>query len=206
MDASPWSPPAESAPVPEVDDDDVVPFLDIWVRPGATMRFLLRTNPARGVLGIALLHGVVSMNSDGLGIGPELLMRGLLGPVVGVLMVVLSGLLMMGIGSMFDGRGSFVDCMSAIAWGGLPSTMARFAALGLVWFAPWLGEAGVWALVATVPVLVIGWSWSFLWQVVTVAEAHRFGWFEAAVTVSVPWLGMLGCFGMLMVAAFSMAA
>ncbi|MCB9674643.1 MAG: YIP1 family protein [Alphaproteobacteria bacterium] len=187
MDASPWAPPVEEPEPEPVDDDDCQPLLDIFFRPAPTMRWLLRHRRTQGALGIALVNGfLVADRDDG---SMQLLVAMVVGPVVGVCALVVNGLVVSLVGRLFDGRGDLADCMVALAWGGMPTVLSRGILLGagvLAYTGAFDTEALVAVGLAAAFVGVAGWIWGAVWQVVTVAEAHRFGWFESTVTVATP--------------------
>lgn len=191
MEPSPWTAPKTSVASELVDDDDVVPWIDIWWRPGATMRFFLRKRIAPFVLPIAMVHGVLRWDFGGQLSGPAQWIANLvLGPFSGLLALALIAAWVRGVGALLEGRGSYSEVATAVAWGRLPMTLVGMIVFGAVLVIPSGDYDGV-VEIALAGVALAGVLWGLVWQTITVAEAHRFGYFQAFVVVwSLPVLAM----------------
>ena len=188
MSFTPWQAPAEATPSAKpVDEDDVVPLLDIWYRPAATARFLVARHPGHLVLPLAIVTGVVQLQIDSL--DPLVLLIGLvLSAIYGVFALVLHAGASTLLGRMFGGTGRFVECATALAWGSLP--FAALKALGLIGLVmmqtmpDWLPVIGLVVLAIGALAQLVG----VIWETITLAEAHRFGYLESFATVIGPRL------------------
>ncbi len=194
--ASPWSPPSlESGPPPErrpADDDDVLPLLDILYRPAPTMRYLLR-HPSRLLPGLGLMILVRAWLNLELAGAVEmpgvLLLSFAVAPIFMAVGLAISTFVVWGIGRLFGGQGAFLEVAAALLWGAVPYIGFEALQFGAnVMPATFWAGVPTWIPIAFVGVGLVFWVWSFAWQVVTVAEAHRFGWFESFVSLTAPAL------------------
>lgn len=105
------------------------PWLSIWTRPRATIRYLVAAQPTRYVLLLALISGLYQnlngMNEQYLAQGFEtwhLVVIAVLGaPITGWLGLYLSAAVLRWTGSWLDGRANVVSLRCAVAWAGIPA-------------------------------------------------------------------------------------
>lgn len=183
---------------PPEDDDDVVPVLDIWFRPRATIRWLIRERPGHRVFLISTLLGVVHMSDLPVIDSPAKAVSVLFAVVVlnGWLATLVTAAVLTGFGRLMDGTGNYFEVLTAYCWGSAPSTLllGGFAlflfdldALDPTLF---MAIAGLYVAVAALITL-----WNLAWQSIAMAEAHRFGLLQGFTTVFVPrllwWTGIL---------------
>ncbi len=160
--------------------------MDIWYRPGPTMRFLLRQRGMGYLPLVLLIEGFALMEFNSPSAVVNMFLALITGPPFQLLGFVFCGVVVFLLGRMFDGEGSVVECVMALAWGALPTAGVRLGVgVVTVLLAGTVDEAILG--LCLMPVSFMGWMWGLAWQVATVAAAHRFGWFESTVAVVVPW-------------------
>lgn len=193
---------------PAPDDDDLAatepaqlprhPWFSMWVRPRATIRAILDTNPTYGVIVLASLSGVIDIlnraarRSAGDKIEFETILLGAitLGPLAGIAGVYIGGWLLRLTGGWLGGKGDARSLRAAIAWGGVPTLWA-----GLLWI-PQLALIGeemfteqmprtsenpplLAFLLSTALVELVVAIWGFVVGLKAVGEAHRFSAWRA---------------------------
>ncbi len=172
------------------------PWLTMWIRPRATTREILDTDPTRLVIALAMLGGVLNAldRASIKSLGDELSVPMIfaiaipVGMIAGVIALYLGGALIRWTGSRRGGQASAAQVRAALAWGHVPVYWA-----GLLWL-PYLGffgeeiflsempsvEARPWMLLVLVNLAVVEMGlgvWGLVTLVLAVAEAHRFsGW------------------------------
>lgn len=179
------------------------PFLTIWVRPRATMRAIVDTNPSFRVLPIAMAGGVLEaiQFESFLGAGEQfsvsaiLVIAVVLGPLIGVALLYLGAWLVELSCRLFKGQADSREVRSALAWSSVPILatiplwILRIALLGRELFT--IAKPSLFAnpmlayvVIATfVPELVL----SVWWMVVTVkalGEVQRFSAWRASTRCS----------------------
>ncbi len=178
------------------------PLLTIWVRPRATLRHILNTDPRRGVLLLAMLQGVgqafaqaaLTDMGDKFSTGQIVAICLIAGPFIGLTSLYISGALLRWTGSWLGGRGTSEDVRAALAWSYVPSICSlillipEYALLGREIFTsetPRLGENPALALVVMGIGIVemILRLWSVVLALKCLGEAHRFSSGKALGTI-----------------------
>ncbi len=109
------------------------PWLSIWLRPRATIRYILANNPSYGYGLIVFAYGVVNMlqsfessksgdKIDSLGV--ILAVSLIIGPPIVLLGVFISGWLLKVTGNWLQGKASQMDLRIVSLWSYLPLTLA----------------------------------------------------------------------------------
>jgi hypothetical protein len=189
--------PATTADAPAINDGPA-PWLSIWIRPRATIRRILDTDPTRYVLILAGLTGVARALTratrrnagDVLSLPAILGFALILGPVGGIFLLYLIAALVASTGKLFGGVGKASEIRTAIAWGGVPALFGsllwipQIALIGDEIFkenTPRLTSSTglVTFLIASAAIELIASLWSFVTIVKCVGEAHRFSAWRA---------------------------
>ena len=113
------------------------PWRSIWLKPRATIRQIVTTDPDRHVLALiaansvigAVLAGVTSALQGQFGLLFLLLLVLVVAPIFAVLMLYLVALLLRWTGRWLGGVASSRDLRAALAWGCVPSLLAGAALL-----------------------------------------------------------------------------
>ena len=174
------------------------PWRSIWLKPRATIRQIVDTNPERNVVALAAAAGVlqtllnaVSENyGDQLGLIPILLFALVLAPIFGVIMLYVVAVLLRWTGRWLGGVGTLRDLRAAIAWGSAPTVMGGVGMLVALLVAghdlfstvqPWLARNPTLMMIAGVGLMVQGVTavWSFFTGIKCVAEVQEFSAWKA---------------------------
>jgi len=189
---SPWSTAPQTAPAPPA--ERLSPWVSIFTKTRATMRQILDENPRRLVHLLAMLGGVAETIGSHIpdmppfftpSLGVLLVVKVILGAIVGLAALYLFGAAVWLTGRMLGGKGTFVDVRAATAWSNVP------AFWGVLLLLPLLAYLGTGALnldpqsllgdpaglILLVPIGIAG-IVLFFWRIVIyckcIGEAHRF--------------------------------
>ena len=174
------------------------PWRSIWLKPRATIRQIVTTNPEHHVVALAAAAGVVQtlLNAvnekygDEFGLLPILLFALVLAPIFGVVMLYVVAVLLRWTGRWLGGVGTLRDLRAAIAWGSAPTVMGGVGMLVALLVAghylfstvqPWLARNPVLMMIAGVGLVVQGVTamWSFFTGLKCVAEVQEFSAWKA---------------------------
>ncbi|HRT05069.1 MAG TPA: YIP1 family protein [Kiritimatiellia bacterium] len=105
------------------------PWFSMWLHPRRTIRQIVATNPDRLVLLLAALGGIVQgfvnaeskSSGDKMSLATVLLISLIVGPLMGVFGLWLSGLLLRWTGGWIGGQADSRRIRSALAWSQVPS-------------------------------------------------------------------------------------
>tara|TARA_R110002096_G_scaffold203718_5_gene389040 strand:+ start:150 stop:836 length:687 start_codon:yes stop_codon:yes gene_type:complete len=200
-DENPYAPP-QTTVTPLSGDDETVeelnPWTAIWLRPKATIRFILATDPGRAVLALAAISGVAQTLDRAVmkSLGDQLEMPIIfaiaffVGPLSGIFGLYISGAFLRWTGSMLKGTAESQDVRAAIAWSSVP----------VVWFLPmWIPQLLLFgkelfttetprmdsdpmlfsALIGIGTVETVIGVWSFVVLLHTLGQAHGFSAWKA---------------------------
>jgi hypothetical protein len=174
------------------------PWASIWIRPRATTRFLLDSDPQRAVVVLGALTGVYHAldRASGRDAGDKIpgfaiaLAVLLVGPLAGVLKVYVSAALLRLAGRWLGGGASAEELRTAVAWGSVPLLVSLVLWVPLLLLfgremfsrdAPRLAAGGPSTIVFFVIVagqLVLG-IWSLILSLKAVGEAQEFSAWRA---------------------------
>jgi hypothetical protein len=104
------------------------PFLTIWLRPRATIRGILDSNPGYLVIPLAMAGGVIQTldraaqrdAGDQMPLAGILILALVLGPISGLIGVYLGGAMLGWAGRKLGGHGASQDVRAALAWSEVP--------------------------------------------------------------------------------------
>jgi hypothetical protein len=122
------------APLADIEQEDMPvgtlnPWFSMWLRPRATIRQIVATDPNRLVIALAMLIGVLEVLNrasnqsmgDRLSLGAILATAVVLGPFLGLIMIHLYAWLVRWTGRMLSGRADLVQIRAALVWGYVPT-------------------------------------------------------------------------------------
>lgn len=176
-------------------------LLEIWLRPRATIRAIVDTNPYRFVWILAAISGIFQWvdnaakreAGDTLGLTAIVVLALVLGPISGILTLHVAGFLFRATGGMFGGRASGEEVRAALAWSSVPDSFLLL--LYIPYIALWGREgfmsaelAGEFTGIQWIVLLLIGvvglplTIWKAFISVMTMAEVHRFAWWKGLLT------------------------
>jgi hypothetical protein len=195
------------------------PWLSMWLRPRATVRQVLDTNPNSQVLLLAALSGIVNMfgNAAARSLGDRVPLVGVIalcvlgGALGGILGLYLGGALLAWMGRTLGGHGQAPEVRTALAWAAVPTIWGGILLVPeLILFQEELFTSAtpridanpileVLLLVLGLIEIVIG-LWTAVVFLKSLGEAHRFSaWrslattFLAGLVIAAPFL----CLGVL---------
>lgn len=191
-------------------DQPLNPWFSIWTKPRATMRQILDTDPNRMIWVLASITGIgqVFQNASGSGytglrsVMIWLAVSVVTGPIVGIVVLLVSAFLFRHTGNWLGGVGDYVSVRSAVAWSYVPGIWAMvllvpfYGILGtdLLSAGSWpAGYAGVVAAVVFAVGTAIG-IWHMVITLKCVGEAHQFSAWRALGTMIVAGLMIAGLF------------
>lgn len=174
------------------------PWKTIWFRPRATIRALVNHDPTQNVDRLAILIGitqVVEQNSAGNGTFQSALVTlaiaAVLGPLLGLLGIRISGAVSGWIGRKLGGTATNDEVRAAFAWSAVPRIAALplqiLFLLTLPFFSATNPAIGL-LLVGLGGVLTILGLWELVLTVATLAEVHRFSIWRAIGTIFLPFV------------------
>ena len=113
------------------------PWIDMWLKPRATMRFILDTDPRRMVIVLAMIGGVARTldraSSQSLGdrfpLAGVLAFAAIFGALSGMIGLYLFGFLVRWTGGWIGGRGTAEGIRAALAW---PNVITAWALLLMI--------------------------------------------------------------------------
>ena len=189
------------------------PWLSIWFRPRATIRYIISTDPTYRVYSLAALGGISKVLDramsrawgDSMAWYWIVLLVLVGGPVAGVFGLYIGGAIFRWVGSKLGGAATSEEVRAAIAWASLPGIA------GLVFIIPYLiflrseaftsetprldaivAQSPAWAILVSllgIYLIVIGVVLS-LWQLVllskTLGEVHGFSAWRGFLTYFIP--------------------
>jgi hypothetical protein len=183
------------------------PWLSMWVRPRATIRQVLDTNPDSQIILLAVLSGIITTfgRAAGRSLGDQLPFPAVivvclaLGSVGGVIGLYVGAAVLAWMGRMLGGRGQARDVRAALAWAAIPTIWGGILLVPeLILFREELFTTETPRLSAT-PLLtalllifgvievVIG-IWSFVVFLKSLGEAHGFSAWRALGTATLSTL------------------
>ncbi len=180
-------------------DLTINPWLGILNQPRRTIRAIVDVDPERHVLLISALMGIVGLLgiNDGTDESANLELMYLLpiaffaGPIVGILLVWLVGVIYQWSARALGGVATYAEMRAAYAWSAVPSLysipIVLLTAVSLSpEVKPTLGD-GIVAIIALSAIcsLVVG-IWSFVILLNTIAEVSRFSRWKAFGTMLLP--------------------
>jgi hypothetical protein len=175
---------------PKVTSSSVRPLLGIWLSPRETIRWLVATDPTRGVVVISWIAGIavfldalLPKVEPKLPVGVAILMAIAAGPLVIFLLVFVEAYLTAGTGRLLGGRAGLLELRAALAWAN----------------APLLGFLVLWAVhgIAAVPrpaMQALGialFLWAGILAVVLVAEVQRFSVGRSLGSIVLAWVAKI---------------
>jgi hypothetical protein len=142
-------------------------WTSIWTEPRATIRYLINTDPSRGVLVLAILGGTAQSLSraiehgmgEQLSIAAILLFAGTIGPAFGVLTLYIGSYVLQWTGRWIGGEGSLTTIRTALGWANVPMVFHLAITLFMI---PVLGQVLFRSEEAKVQLLGAGGSMAFL--------------------------------------------
>lgn len=193
------------------------PLVNIWTKPRRTVRYILENKKFAWVFLFVSLAGISTIldamssaniadkvNTD---IGGIFFFFILLGPLFGLVVWALSGLLYWGIGKVFKGSASFREILKATAWANIPIVLSLllwipdiqvFKLSAFSAFPPPIspGEGGI--IIASSIIEMVLSFWYIIILIKAIAEAHQFSSWKALGTAILPGGVMLIFVAMLM--------
>jgi hypothetical protein len=174
------------------------PWLSIWVRPRATLRYILQTDPTTFVFALCFFGSMVEAldRASGRSLGDHipfpfvLLLCVLSGGVGAVLTLAVGARLLCWAGHSLGGEGTLTDVKAALGWSNVPNLVVLLlwlpllALIGPEMFTtstPRLDANPVLALLPLVTGLlqIMVAMWAFVIYLKCLAEAHRFSAWRA---------------------------
>lgn len=191
------------------------PWLSIWYRPRATMRYILNTNPKAYVFGLCFIGTLLESldRAAGRAIGdripfPFVLMLCAVFSMVGTLLgLAIGGRILRWVGGLLGGQGTLEGMQAALGWSSVPSVVGlliwlpQLALIGPELFTsitPRLDANPMLVLLVLVTAgfeLLLG-VWSFVIYIKCLAEAHQFSsWHALGVTliIALPFVLIAAC-------------
>lgn len=177
-------------------------LLEIWLRPRATIRSIVETNPYRFVWILAAISGIYQWldnavkreAGDTLALATIVIFALVLGSIGGIVTLHVAGFLFRVSGELFGGRASGEEVRAALAWSSVPDSFL------LLLYIPYIvlfgregfmsvelgGEYTEIQMIATLFLgVVVGLPlvvWKAYISVMTMAEVHRFAWWKGLLT------------------------
>ncbi len=113
---------------------DLNPWLSIWTQPKATMKYIASTNPNRSLWLLSAIYGFPALLSffQSLYLGYSLrpmalfLLALILSPIWGYVAFSFASFVILWVGKLFKGRGSFQEIRAAYAWSCVPLIVSCF--------------------------------------------------------------------------------
>ncbi|HSH02453.1 MAG TPA: Yip1 family protein [Anaerolineae bacterium] len=184
------------------------PFLSIWVKPRATIRQIVDSDPYHYVIPIALVTGIYQAfdqaadqtSGDHFTLIGILLLAFLLGPLRGLLSIYIGGLLFTWSGSWFGGTADYIQVRAALAWSSVPEIVhllllsPYIIVYGRDWFSssPFdVNEIGLLFLIVTSTVIFI---WKGILAIICLAEVHQFSLWRSLATIICGYLIIIAPF------------
>jgi hypothetical protein len=176
------------------------PFISIWVKPRATIRDIVDTDPTKYVLLLAMLSGVSEAldNASKRSAGDLLPLFGVLamciisGSIGGIISLYIGGALFRWSGSWFGGQATSEEVRAAIAWSSVPTVFIDLPLLVLMLLiigeemfttsTPRMDANPIPMLIISLPLLfasVTAGIWSLVLLAKCVGEVHRFSAWKA---------------------------
>lgn len=176
-------------------------FLEIWLRPRATIRAIVETNPYRFVWILAAISGIYQWldnavkreAGDTLALTTIVIFALVLGSIGGIVTLHVAGFLFWATGSMFGGRASGEEVRAALAWSSVPDSFLLLLFIPYIILrgregfmsAELIGEFTGIQWIATLLIAGVGLPlvvWKAYISVMTMAEVHRFAWWKGLLT------------------------
>lgn len=181
------------------------PWKTMWLRPRATIRALVEHDPTLNVDRLAILMGMTQMIQQNSGDGTlqsvlvTLAFTALLGPIIGLLGIRISGAISGWIGRKLGGTATNEEVRAAFAWGALPRVAALPLQLIFLLMIPLFSATnpamGI-LLVALGGLLTVLGLWEMVLTVAALAEVNRFSIVRAIATLFLPVAIILGIFAL----------
>ena len=168
---------------------NINPWLNIWVRPKATIRFILDTNPKCVIIWLAIIGGMISslawLGYTWISYPSEQNIQHILyfililvgGALLGLFYLYVGGWLYQLTGSWIGGKGTFIDLKCAVGWSHYPLIVSN-----MISFLSLLAIPNLWTQTIFGMVDIVTMIWGFLVFLNLVAEAHRFSAWKALLT------------------------
>ena len=174
------------------------PWRSIWLKPRATIRQIVVSNPDHHVVALAAAGGVLQTLTnavgenygDRMGLIPILLIALLIAPIFGVVALYLTALLLRWTGRWLGGVAPLGELRAAIAWGSAPMVMGGVGMLVALLVSghdlfstvqPWLVRHPKLMMIAGIGMMVQGVAalWSVVSAIKCVAEVQGFSAWRA---------------------------
>lgn len=176
-----------------MENENINPWVNIWVHPRKTLRAILNSDPKKIIIWIALLSGILSGLAYILSLWAEFPQKPLFHGIVFIFAVLVVAALMNVVflyfggwlykltGSWLNGKGSFTDLKCAIGWSNYP--FMTFSILNILYFLslslPWL------QVILSLCMLVVM-AWGFVIYISLINEAHQFtSWWKGILTFAI---------------------
>jgi len=180
------------------------PFISIWVKPRATIREIVDTDPTKYVLLLSALSGVSQAldNASRQNAGDSLplivifITCFLLGPIGGIISLYIGGAIFRWSGSWFGGRATSEEVRAAIAWSSVPAIIISLPVWVILLLlygqenftraTPRMDANPTLALFISLPLLfatITAGIWSLVLLIKCVGEVHRFSAWNALAAI-----------------------
>lgn len=167
-------------------------WFSIWVKPRATIRKIINTDPKRTIIPLAIFLGIITaltwlvadwymLPEQRSEFSPLFLIIGLVGGIVTSLVTLyLGSLLLMWTGRWFKGKGSYTNVKCAFGWNNYPLIVGAIFGL-LAALAMGHPQPAVNVVLSTISAII--YVWSFILLVKMIAEAHLFSSWRSLIAV-----------------------
>ena len=185
----------------EPQEKSLSPLLTIWFAPRQTIRRLVDADPHKHVYLLAILSGIIltlnrasSTNlGDRIPLPYILLICIIAGPILGIAVVYIFGVLMHWIGIRFSGQASPYEVRAAFAWSAVPNLCVTILSIPLlillgedyfkstppdIFFSPVITLLFLLILVIQIVISI----WAIIIFIVCLSEVHRFSIWKSVAT------------------------
>ena len=171
-----------------MENENINPWVNLWVKPRETIRKILNTDPKRLILWLAILAGIcASLTFTAYSWYPprttlhaSLLIGTLviLGALFGIIHLYFTAWLLTLTGSWVGGKGNFIDVKCAVGWSNYPFIVADIFAFLMV-----VTKNNVWLTALCGLLYLIALTWAFVIFLKIIGEAHKFSAWKAILAL-----------------------